>query len=100
PHHTALHSFPTRRSSDLETIRTTPHIDRTLVPLKPQNGAAAPRCFSYAPLATISASSETARRTSSSVLKKCGPRRMPPSGSGRRSEEHTSELQSPYDLVC
>src|SRR5437867_7842571 len=22
------------------------------------------------------------------------------SGSGRRSEEHTSELQSPYDLVC
>ena len=23
-----------------------------------------------------------------------------PAGEGRRSEEHTSELQSPYDLVC
>src|SRR5207248_10783889 len=26
--------------------------------------------------------------------------RRPSGGSNRRSEEHTSELQSPYDLVC
>src|SRR5438094_7600221 len=25
---------------------------------------------------------------------------LAPDGRGRRSEEHTSELQSPYDLVC
>ncbi len=34
----------------------------------------------------MSASSETACRTSSSVLKKCGPRRTPPAGSGRKSQ--------------
>src|SRR5207248_10841114 len=28
------------------------------------------------------------------------PRRRPPSTIELRSEEHTSELQSPYDLVC
>src|SRR5438094_1515404 len=27
-------------------------------------------------------------------------RRSPPAASSARSEEHTSELQSPYDLVC
>src|SRR5207248_3952865 len=30
----------------------------------------------------------------------CRSRRTSPSGAPRRSEEHTSELQSPYDLVC
>src|ERR1700751_1722847 len=34
----------------------------------------------------MSASSETACRTSSSVLKKCGPSRIPPTGSGRKSQ--------------
>src|SRR5207248_9015851 len=29
-----------------------------------------------------------------------GPGRQPVGGADRRSEEHTSELQSPYDLVC
>src|SRR5437867_9870483 len=29
-----------------------------------------------------------------------GPSEAIPIGGGRRSEEHTSELQSPYDLVC
>src|SRR5437867_5399490 len=28
------------------------------------------------------------------------PRWVPPSAAKSRSEEHTSELQSPYDLVC
>src|SRR5438094_5596999 len=29
-----------------------------------------------------------------------GPVAVRPAGDGVRSEEHTSELQSPYDLVC
>src|SRR5207248_7740166 len=29
-----------------------------------------------------------------------GPRRLDVGGAEQRSEEHTSELQSPYDLVC
>src|SRR5207248_9001082 len=37
-----------------------------------------------------------ARRTSTAA----SPPRTPPRRHARRSEEHTSELQSPYDLVC
>src|SRR5437867_12326467 len=54
--HRDLHSFPTRRSSDL--------FEETLEVLL---GAWTNERFAYR---------------------------------GRRSEEHTSELQSPYDLVC
>src|SRR5438094_3674558 len=63
--HRDLHSFPTRRSSDLSS-----------------------RCDWRG---------ETARLPTT---------RLPTSGSPRgaaspkRSEEHTSELQSPYDIVC
>src|SRR5690348_17941746 len=67
-----LHSFPTRRSSDLRFA----------------GGAAASR----------RSSSSTASATSSAcsaVGTAC--RRRP---RGRRSEEHTSELQSPVHLVC
>src|SRR5437867_307705 len=59
--HSHLHSFPTRRSSDLP-----PRSDRRPGPPDPD------RCCT---------------RTS-------------PARSWCRSEEHTSELQSPYDLVC
>src|SRR6266516_797359 len=38
--------------------------------------------------------------TSSAPFGKRPPRRWNFCGSLRRSEEHTSELQSPYDLVC
>src|SRR3712207_8397241 len=34
------------------------------------------------------------------LLKRCKNESMPPRGSGRRSEEHTSELQSRQYLVC
>src|SRR5437867_6346539 len=44
------------------------------------------------------------RRTSFCSIRRpkpsrCGSR-LKPSATGPRSEEHTSELQSPYDLVC
>src|SRR5437867_9918730 len=69
--HRDLHSFPTRRSSDLSQ-----HSRAGGVPPPPVagGGGAGP-----------------------------GEAGRPPVGgdaAGRRSEEHTSELQSPYDLVC
>src|SRR5438876_6989760 len=71
PHHRDLHSFPTRRSSDLSS--------RTSCSLTPTSSASA--------TATRSASASAAPR-----------RTWPPRWA--RSEEHTSELQSPVHLVC
>src|SRR5207248_9729214 len=70
PHgdHHDLHSFPTRRSSDLAS-RTAP---------SPSPGG-------------LGACTKKSSTTGS---------RPAPATSRWRSEEHTSELQSPYDLVC
>src|SRR5699024_11277598 len=62
-----LHSFPTRRSSDLSRVPRTP---RDLRRADPGRGA----------LPVVPGSGPPGRR--------------------RRSEEHTSELQSRFDLVC
>src|SRR5437879_8895745 len=73
-HHPHLHSFPTRRSSDLpgkadlRRVRHSPHRDRRHV-ARCDRGANRSR-----------AASGASRQ--------------------RRSEEHTSELQSPMYLVC
>src|SRR5437867_6736697 len=64
--HVDLHSFPTRRSSDLRGTR----------PRSRGRRAPHPR---------------RRRRSRAGTSAGTGP---------RRSEEHTSELQSPYDLVC
>src|SRR5699024_12873866 len=89
-----LHSSPTRRSSDLSPFDMPPraHIRFTLPPAKP-----------------FSANSAKAQATICSLLREffsaclialspflsqyIRPR-------GARSEEHTSELQSRFDLVC
>src|SRR5205807_4767405 len=71
-----LHSFPTRRSSDLSAI--------------------APR----------RSTTSRRRRSNSSAMattQSCGPLRAvaaPACAIDDRSEEHTSELQSPCNLVC
>src|SRR5699024_12795148 len=70
-----LHSFPTRRSSDLVLIRV--------------------RVFEYR-YATAQERRETGQwwwRKELGIL-------VPPYGGQGRSEEHTSELQSRFDLVC
>src|SRR5438876_9077180 len=71
--HRHLHSFPTRRSSDLGAST---------------RGTAAAR--GRAPSST-----EGRRAAAGSSSRRNGARRT-----GRRSEEHTSELQSPVHLVC
>src|SRR5699024_12090543 len=74
-----LHSFPTRRSSDLTgcVIR----VEATSSETAPSTPCSCSRCgASSAPGASHSPSSASSRKA--------------------RSEEHTSELQSRFDLVC
>src|SRR5437867_9905991 len=73
--HRDLHSFPTRRSSDLKM------------------GARARERKSAGVLAVpVRCAHLLSGRRSTGAAHR--------SGGGTRSEEHTSELQSPYDLVC
>src|SRR5207248_11479331 len=85
PHHRVLHSFPTRRSSDLFS-----RWSRRAKPMKPWQKPAisAKSCSPFSSLLRL----PTASAATGTPL--------PKKGGGRRSEEHTSELQSPYDLVC
>src|SRR5207248_11560711 len=81
--HRDLHSFPTRRSSDLASHH----------PTRPESGSERRLPRPSSPNAATSSRS-------------CSPAPLPlwvpgaSSSSPSRSEEHTSELQSPYDLVC
>src|SRR5699024_12579067 len=74
PHPRGLHSFPTRRSSDLQRTK------ETITAWSSMNGQQGgdPAKLAAA-LVTLSDSGELPQR---------------------RSEEHTSELQSRFDLVC
>src|SRR5207248_9297777 len=90
-----LHSFPTRRSSDLSvcSIQARLSIARAgfSVPAEPREYAQVPRGCWAAQVA--SRRSVQAARYRGRSLEQT-PTRL------YRSEEHTSELQSPYDLVC
>src|SRR5205085_7567295 len=77
PDHRILHSFPTRRSSDLVIDATR----RWLREANPLNTYLAERCFK-----------DPSRRTLLAVLYDAF--------TLWRSEEHTSELQSQSNLVC
>src|SRR5207249_5397765 len=72
--HQDLHSFPTRRSSDLSDGMPAP-------------GAAPTRPLTVPPTVTPAAAGALPGRVSQNVTIE-------------RSEEHTSELQSRFDLVC
>src|SRR5699024_12799384 len=74
--HLAPHSFPTRRSSDLTRLVVTPGQRRG-----PDSGDEATRLPRR----------ERGRARDRTVAGRVG---------GDRSEEHTSELQSRFDLVC
>src|SRR5438034_7899583 len=85
-HHQQLHSFPTRRSSDLSTTKTRP--ERSAI----AGESSSPR---------MRASAWRLRTTS--VIARSAARSVSLTKSARplfRSEEHTSELQSHSDLVC
>src|SRR5437868_12510168 len=75
--HRHLHSFPTRRSSDLPSL---PRSSTSRARLKSRGGGAAAPIFP--------------RTIAASFARSLGASRP------GRSEEHTSELQSRFDLVC
>src|SRR5437867_9057638 len=75
----SLHSFPTRRSSDL-------------LPVGVPVAVVADSRIALADLASEFFDHPT-RRVVEELAREVGER-------DARSEEHTSELQSPYDLVC
>src|SRR5207249_11216339 len=85
--HPPLHSFPTRRSSDL------PRRGGRSLPRRPKG-----------PRDVLAAPSWRGRRLQRrSIARRDGvspPPRRDGSRNHRRSEEHTSELQSRFDLVC
>src|SRR5207248_9425725 len=87
--HTDLHSFPTRRSSDLD--------DRALTLHQPRHRghrADAPGIRQH-----DRGAAELVRRQLPGAGF-CDQRFVLIAEGDKRSEEHTSELQSPYDLVC
>src|SRR5207249_9934686 len=73
-----LHSFPTRRSSDLLLASPTSTTKATCTKMFTS------MCARVMPTRALSTDIGTTRTTAS----------------GSRSEEHTSELQSRFDLVC
>src|SRR5699024_12306672 len=82
----SLHSSPTRRSSDLD------HWTQTLN--MPSSAALRSLWESMGSVFEWSIVDNISERDARwKVL-------QPPTGSGKRSEEHTSELQSRFDLVC
>src|SRR5207249_11794146 len=82
-----LHSFPTRRSSDLETaVASVAGAPSTAGAAASSTSRMTLRPASTSPVATVIARMRSRLVTSTCV--------------SRRSEEHTSELQSRFDLVC
>src|SRR5207248_9075171 len=92
--HRGLHSFPTRRSSDLASSA-----QRCTTEIKSTSASTSSR---WTPVATRPCHGRLGERRPLRALTKrwCWTPRSAARCSSRRSEEHTSELQSPYDLVC
>src|SRR5207248_10147778 len=92
--HPPLHSFPTRRSSDLDILRSDLHTLRGW-----RGRAQLLREHLLPPPGYLLASYG---QTRAALLPVLYIHRIVRGAFERfsRSEEHTSELQSPYDLVC
>src|SRR5207302_6884493 len=91
--HPALHSFPTRRSSDLLLIEIFPVAPGTVV--APYNMADNGKILRDQLTRAVPIPVE---RQSRKAAESC--RRAFGNGHSSRSEEHTSELQSRENLVC
>src|SRR5205807_9117458 len=97
--HPALHSFPTRRSSDLGT-----HAASQTLYGKPLYNAAtdfAPVALNAEqPIVLIARRDYPANNLQDFIAYAKANQTKMQYGSAGRSEEHTSELQSPCNLVC
>src|SRR5207248_7687830 len=93
---TALHSFPTRRSSDLLQRQ-----GKTTCLITGDNTITAAAIAQQVGIPKENVFAEIRPEQKAEMVKQLQQRgeRVAFVGDGR-SEEHTSELQSPYDLVC
>src|SRR5207248_11175003 len=89
-----LHSFPTRRSSDLF------HRAERIAGHNPFSRSAVARISAERPRPTKRAGEQTRRAGRTNFAARARAARIQSDAARARSEEHTSELQSPYDLVC
>src|SRR5207248_9742262 len=95
-----LHSFPTRRSSDLQA-ETYPARPLRLIVAFPPGGSVDVVARLVAPQLSQSLGQPVVVDNRSGASGNIGTElaaRAKPDGYTLRSEEHTSELQSPYDL--
>src|SRR5207248_10541463 len=94
--HLALLSFPTRRSSDLRKVAVAARLIRQC----------AESLGTRADVTLFADDIYCAPRRTQEILRQCDlvlaltDNQVSRIRTLRRSEEHTSELQSPYDLVC
>src|SRR5688572_32506973 len=95
-HHRDLHSFPTRRSSDLRTEAVSTVVVPEVVRVVPAATFKEPA--SMVPLRLVAAT-EVSVELPEEVIAPVALRLLPASAVSR-SEEHTSELQSQSNLVC
>src|SRR5947208_12864894 len=90
PHHPVLHSFPTRRSSDLAVLQRRGALEAFLVVnVLVHAGLKYPSRLSRRGIQCVKPAIHPADVHDTAVHYRAG-----------RSEEHTSELQSPDHLVC
>src|SRR5207248_11483132 len=98
--HPDLHSFPTRRSSDLKAKSLTACVllffgrNHTQISLWRRTERMR-HLYKFALFTALGASCAMAQQTPTTPPTFPGQQQTSPT---RRSEEHTSELQSPYDL--
>src|SRR5699024_11287712 len=98
-HHSVLPSFPTRRSSDLfKNVPDALNFDGDVVAAVDLGDTAAVVIGRAAELAQLSGRSLTLVSANPVTVGTRFPN--PGQGALERSEEHTSELQSRFDLVC
>src|SRR5207249_11385603 len=93
PHHRDLHSFPTRRSSDLTWERKMSRGPLPALRRRSPEALAGGRWLGGG-LLSVSAEADEA------VVVEGDRPHLPGRLDRLRSEEHTSELQSRFDLVC
>src|SRR5207248_7605966 len=98
-HHPPHHPSPTRRSSDL-IVPAAAIFDLGFGSPQVRPDAAAGYHACTQATAEATPQGNVGAGTGATVGKMLGPAFLMKGGLGSRSEEHTSELQSPYDLVC
>src|SRR5207248_10388096 len=96
PHHRALPPFPTRRSSDLLAWTQLAHARLLLT----RDAGAGRREATALLTSALATGRELGMGGLVAKMHRLGLDPAATVDAQERSEEHTSELQSPYDLVC